>query len=450
MLQLSNIVYRLRHSTFFVNFATLSTGTIIAQIIPFAATIILSRLYSPDEMGEWGVFSSYGAILAIVGCFRYEGAIVNAKSQSDAYQLTYISIILSLIFVLVLYVIAFILKLTGINMGMNLSAIIMLPIYIFTLLQVQSLTNLSTYLREYKLIATNTINRSVSQTVSRILLGGVKTNRQGMIVGAIIGNIISLFTLGRSIGILKNTNSFHRLRSLELIKEYKYFPLYDLPSSLLNTVSSYCPAILLSWFFQEAVVGFFSMAHNLLYIPMSFIGSAVSQLFYRDASENIHNGKSITSLTKRLFISLYFMASIFMCLLILCEGWLFGVILGSRWNDVGHYVVLLSPWLLLVTALSPLSTIFYVKGKQKVNMNLNIMGVIIRVASIAVVALLFHSGFLTIFSFGLSSFIFQLVQGYFILKYGKVFFTTKDIMLLSVTSIAFVAVYIWKLVFVLI
>lgn len=444
MLQLSEIISRLRNSTFFTNFATLSAGTIIAQLIPFVATVILSRLYNPDEMGEWGVFSSYGAILAIVGCLRYDGAIVKAKNQSDAYQLTYITIFFSLIFTFFLYVIAFVPGLIGIEIGLNTSAIIMLPIYVFTLLLVQSLTNLSTYLRRYKLIATNSINRSVSQTGSRILLGFVRFNRQGMIIGAIIGNIISLFTLGSSIGLFKNRGYIQKTRSKELIKENKNFPIFDLPSNLLNSVSSHCPPILLSWFFLGSVVGFFSMAQNLLFIPMSFIGSAVSQLYYRDASENIHNGLPITSLTRRLFISLFSLGVLFMCLLILCEGWLFGFVLGSRWNEVGHYVVLLSPWLLLVTAFSPLSTVFYVKDRQMVNMNLNILGVIIRVASIVVVASLFHSSNLTVFSFGMASFIFYVIQGYYILKYGEAVFSSRDIALLVGLSIVFVGLYSWK------
>jgi len=436
-------------SVFFKNFATLSTGTIVAQLIPFVATLVLSRLYNPDEMGEWGVFSSYAAILAIVGCLRYDGAIVKSKNLSDAYLLTYITIFFSFIFVFLLYVVAIILKFLDVDVGMNSSAMYMLPIYILSLLLVQSFTNLATYLQKYKLIATNSINRSLSQTGSRILLGFLKSNRQGMILGAIIGNIISLLTLCSSIEILKKRNFIQGNRSLELIKENKDFPFFDLPSNLLNSVSSHCPPILLSWYFLDSVVGLFSMSQTLLYIPMSFIGTAVSQLYYRDASDNIHKGVSISSLTKRLFLSLFSMGFIFMCTLIICEDWLFGFVLGKRWNDIGHYAVLLSPWLLLVTALSPLSTVFYVKSKQIVNMNLNIFGVIIRVASIVVIGSLFHSSYLTVFAFGITSFVFYMIQGHYILKYGEAVFSHKDFLLLGSMFVIFVALYLWKTILIL-
>ena len=444
MSQFSLILNRLRQSTFFANLATLSAGTVVAQLIPFVATVILSRLYNPDEMGEWGVFSSYGAILAIVGCLRYDGSIVKAKSQSDAYQLTYIAIAFSLAFTVLLYLISFVIHLIGIDVGMNISAVYMLPIYVFTLLLVQALSNLATYLRRYKLIATNSINRSISQTGSRILLGFVKSNRQGMIIGAIIGNIISLFTLCGSINIIKNRKCIQRDRSLELIKENKKFPIFDLPSNLLNSVSSHCPPILLSWYFLGSVVGLFSMAQNLLYIPMSFVGSSVSQLYYKDASECINNGLSISALTRRLFVSLFSFGALFMCLLIVCEDWLFGFVLGAKWTEVGHYVVLLSPWLLLVTALSPLSTVFYVKDKQMVNMNLNILGVIMRVASIVLVGSWFHLSNYTVFSFGIASFVFYIIQGYYILKYGEAVFTKRDYFILGILAVVFAGLYSWK------
>ena len=449
MKQLSSIIYRLRQSIFFKNLATLSAGTVISQLIPFVATVILSRLYNPDEMGEWGVFSSYGAILAIVGSLRYEGAIVKAKSQSDAYQLSYITIFFSLVFVLFLYVIVFVIQMLGVYIGMNLSALYMLPLYIFSLLLVQSFSGLATYLRKYRLIATNSINRSISQTGSRILLGFVKFNRQGMIIGAIIGNIISLLTLSSSIGLLKNRNYIQRKRLMELIRENRNFPIYDLPSNLLNSVSSHCPPILLSWFFMESVVGLFSMAHTLLYIPMSFVGNAVSQLYYRDASEMIHKGQSISLLTRRLFLSLLSFGTLFICLLIICEDWLFGFALGARWTEVGHYVVLLSPWLLLVTAISPLSTAFYIKDKQKVNMNLNALGLFIRVVTIFVIASLFHSSYLTVFCFGIASFVFYVIQGYYILLYGEASFTHKDLLLVTGLLILFVSLYLWKTIIIL-
>lgn len=442
--QFLSFIRSLRQSRFVVNLATLSVGTVVAQAIPVVATVILSRLYTPEEMGEWGVFSGYASILAIMGSLRYEGAIVKAKEKADAYCLSYISILFSLLFTLLLYVVAILFSVTGAKIGLEYGIMYFLPLYILTLLLVQVLTNLSTYLRKYKLIASNSINRSIGQTISRIIFGFLKSNRQGMIHGAIVGNIISLITLGRSLKIRKNIGTLRRDRAMTLIRENKNFPKYDLPSNLLNSVSSHCPPILLSYFFLDTMVGLFSMAQNLLYLPMSIVGTAVSQLYYKDASEAFHQGKPLSLLTRRLFLSMYCGGVVFMCLLIICESWLFGVVLGSRWYEVGKYAVLLSPWLLMVTSISPLSTVFYVKGKQDLNMFLNCIGMFMRVASIIVVASLFSQNILTVFSFGLASTLFYVIQGYYVLKLGEMSFCKKDyIYLVGMTSL-FVVLYVYK------
>lgn len=433
-------------NSFVNNLMTLSTGTIVAQVLPFFATVIISRLYNPEEMGEWGVFYSYASILAIVGSLRYEGAIVKAKSDSEAYSLTYICVFLSLLFTMFLYLLFILSVLTGFQVGLSFKTLFLLPFYVFTLLLVLIFSNLSTYLRKYRLIASNSVNRSVGQTVSRILLGFLKSNRQGLINGAIIGNVISLATLCHSLHLKKYIRCLNHRRLIQLIKENKDFPKYDLPSNLLNSVSSHCPPILLAYYFVDSVVGLFSMAHTLLYVPMSIIGTSVSQLYYKDASEKFNHGESISELTRKLFVSMFLLGVLFMSIIIVSSDWLFGFVLGSKWNDVGRYLVMLSPWLLLVTAISPLSTIFYVKGKQKVNMNLNFIGMILRVASIVVVASLYHMSDITILSFGWASSLFYIVQGYYILKYGDIIFSMRDFSLLSMAVLFFLLLYFWKIV----
>ena len=310
---------------------------------------------------------------------------------------------------------------------------------------VQSLTNLATFLRKYKLIATNSINRSVSQSGARILLGLLKNYRHGMILGAIIGNAISLITLSKGIRISSHLSDISNNSIKRLIKENINFPKYDLPSNILNSVSSHCPPILLAFFFSDSVIGLFSMAHTLLYIPISFFGSSVSQLYYKDASENLNLGKSISNLTRRFFVMLFAMGTVFMCLLIICEDWLFGVVLGDNWREVGHYAVLLSPWILLTTPISPLSPVFAARNKLNIIMNLNIFGVIVRVISILFIASLYNSGMLTIFSFGIASTIFYILEGYYVLKLGKVKFYSKDRVLLYGLSALFIFLYFWKL-----
>lgn len=441
---IKDIFCKIANSQFVCNLTTLSFGTFIAQVIPFFATMVLTRLYIPDEMGEWGVFSSYGSILAILGTLRYEGAIVRSKSERDAYYVTYLSLAVALTFTFILLVVAALIANLHVNISLNSSALYLLPAYVLVLLLVQILSNLATYLKRYKLIATNTINRSLSQSLGRILLGFVQFNRQGMLYGSILGVVVSILTLGSRTNLTKYIKGLDLKYIKSLAYENKDFPKFDLPSNLLNSISSHCPPIILAYYFQEYVVGIFSMAHTLLYIPMALIGSSISQLYYKKASELYHANQSIADLTKKLFLALYTIGIVFLLFIMLTEGWLFQLLLGQKWAEAGHYASILSPWLLLVTALSPLSPVFYVKNKQKLNMKLNILGVVLRVLSLVIGGSLFGSSDIAVFSFTIASTLFYVLQGIYIIKLGEVYFSTKEISVLSFITLTFIIIYIWR------
>ncbi|MEI3153686.1 MAG: hypothetical protein V8S95_00110 [Odoribacter sp.] len=101
-----NLVERIRRSEVISHVLTLSTGSIIAQLIPILASLILARLYSPEDFGTWGIFSSYATMLAIIGGGRYEAVIVHAKRRVDAINLFVLSVLilclLSFVFLLLI------------------------------------------------------------------------------------------------------------------------------------------------------------------------------------------------------------------------------------------------------------------------------------------------------------------------------------------------------------
>lgn len=412
------------------NLLTLSFGTVIAQVIPMLATLILSRLYTPDDMGEWGVFSSYAAILSVVGCLRYDNAIVKPLRIIDAYNLSFISVVIGLIFTLLFYLTLILVSVTQYNQLISLSkvAIYALPLYVLCLLLIQVLSNLANKTKRYRFLALSSIGRSVTQATSRITLGYYSFTNIGLILGAGFGAffyIIYLIIKLRFIYFICRYFSFKR--ACALLKEYKDFPKYDLVSNIFNSISSNIPVILLSYFFLDDVVGYFSMALTLLFIPMSLVGTSLGQLYYRDACELYERKMSLSELTKKIFVPTYMSCSIFMLILIWGGEFIFSFLLGHRWATVGKYVTYMSIWLLLVTSISPLSSIFYVKNKQKLNVYFNIVGLLLRILVLLIGGWYLHSSDLAIFLFGIISCLFFAIQGLVIKKMAKVVFSNQTL-----------------------
>ena len=80
---------------FFKNVATLAAGTAFAQIIVILATPILSRLYTPEEFGAYGIFITVVGLLSTIAALGYDMAIVKEDKEEDAYHLFQTCVLIS-------------------------------------------------------------------------------------------------------------------------------------------------------------------------------------------------------------------------------------------------------------------------------------------------------------------------------------------------------------------
>ena len=82
---------------FLKNVITLLSGTVLAQAIPILISPILTRIYSPEEIGVYTIFFSTVNILAILSTARLEQAILIPKHKKDSYNLVRLSLVFSII-----------------------------------------------------------------------------------------------------------------------------------------------------------------------------------------------------------------------------------------------------------------------------------------------------------------------------------------------------------------
>ena len=69
---------------------------------------------------------------------------------------------------------------------------------------------------------------------------------------------------------------------------------------LLNSISVALPALLLAYFFNPIIVGYYALGHRVLAMPLGVIGGAVAQVFFPRATEAYNKGE-LDSLTISIF-----------------------------------------------------------------------------------------------------------------------------------------------------
>ncbi|MCM1532592.1 MAG: oligosaccharide flippase family protein [Bacteroides sp.] len=394
--------------------ATLSVGSVVSQLIPVLMSLVLARLYTPQDYGNLGVFINTVGILAVFVCGRYEYAIVRPKREVDALNLMALSAIVAVgvsLLTLVVFAVG-----TGLNVAVlsNFPCRYGLPSMLLFMAVFQILGNYALRCEKYRQITFSNILKSVTQALVRAGLGLMHVET-GLITGAIAGwagGSMAYAVQMRRVGTLRRCFSWKRIG--ELACQYKNFPCYLLPGSLLNVLSTNLPVLLFAVFYAKEEIGYFSMALGILYMPVSFIGVSLGQVFYKKAS--IWPMDQTRSLAGRFFAFTTIIGAGMLVVLFAGGEGLFAFLLGAEWKRVGLYSIYLSPWLVSVLCLSPLAWIFDAKDKQKTEMYLNLAMFLSRTAVILCGGY-FHLSFVSVLMlYSVTGFLLWLVEGAFICR----------------------------------
>ena len=222
--------------------------------------------------------------------------------------------------------------------------------------------------------------KSSSNSVSSLILGIKAIN-----FGLIIGNVISLIIISfwNIINLLKEFEiSLINQKSMKKnFKKYIDFLKFSSISNLFNSFSNVGMTTLIVIFFGPKIAGLYFLAERLIAIPISFITSSVSQVYFEKASKLFYSDKiALLNLTNRIQKNIFYILFPF---LIICS--LFGKemfsIFGNEWGEAGVILKYFTVFILLKNIYSPISHIGDILNKQRVLLMFNISLFVFQLAS---------------------------------------------------------------------
>ena len=162
-------------------------------------------------------------------------------------------------------------------------------------------------------------------------------------------------------------SDFRLKESKKALLKYKDYPLFQAPSSVLNSIAEQSPVIFISRSFLDSTVGFFSLVLKTLNAPVTLISKSIGQVYFQRVSE--HANSSPHLLLSDIY-SVAFKLSILSVLLFLPVVFfgpeLFSIIFGSEWVEAGLYAQILVYSISVKFVVGPLSTIFLAIDRIKV------------------------------------------------------------------------------------
>jgi lipopolysaccharide exporter len=370
----------LKTSKFIKNTLSLFSGSFVSQLIFLVFTPLITRIFSPSEMGEYAVFLSLSTIITIFSALRFEDAILLANSKRDSQSLAIISLISSIFFIILFFLFIFFLgeKITQI-LNINSKILFLICISGFVLSLRQILINLLMKNNDFSRVAINKAQNALGinsmQYFSKSILDFSMLSLSKVIIDTI--SLIPLFFTYFSKNSIQ-LKDFLYFKLKKIVKIYRNFPLYNLPSSLINNISQNLPLLFISTFYSLELAGFFSLATRVLRLPVDLVSNSVRKVYYIEASNLQENKLEMFSLYKKV-TGILFIIFIPIFLIIFFAGEeIFSIILGNVWSKSGQISRILILWFLMLFINAPSIVSFNILGKQKVLFYFEIISLLTR------------------------------------------------------------------------
>ena len=388
------------------NIGKLLSANIFAQVLGLVVYPILTRLYNADDFGLLNLFMSIGSIGVILSTAGYHDAVVLPKQDTRSRALIHLCGAMLLGWMALIGLsIPFSNPIASVFEAPSLARWWwLMPLYVGGLGIWNTLSNYFLRHKEFRRISTYQMAQSILNAGGKWGFGWAGWLSGGLIISSVLAPIvaigISLWRGGRK--LLKPLGFIDRNKMRNVAHEYRNFPCYSLPRSLVNILGSNLPVLLLTPVFGLTEIGFFGMALTLAMRPLQVIVQSVYQVLYQQTAQLVNNRQKIGRLLFGFMRRTAIILIPSFALLYWVLPWLTEILLGSDWRVCGEYIRLLLPWLLIMTIVAPIGFITDVFGKQKIAFGIEILYTVLRVGAL-LIGIYLHDFQITLLLFALAS-----------------------------------------------
>jgi O-antigen/teichoic acid export membrane protein len=376
------------HSGSFVkNFLILFTGNSIGQVVPFLLAPFIARLYLPEQIAIQENFLAMASLVGIIAAGRFDLAILLPKEDKDA------KTVFSLSFIITICISA--LCIFSIFFSESIAQFYQTPIladYIFYLAPsvflISALSILTQWVlrqKQYPVMTISRVLQSFIQNGGYVVLGYLGWGIHGLFISWTLGIFIPVVWM-----FLKELNTFRpfvkdKTELKRLAIEHKDFPTVNSIHAFTDILAT---QFLLYWLITRnhgaLVLGLFAVMNRYLRAPLNLVGSAVGQLYFREASSLVgRNHEQIQIYYRSIrIISLFVVPA--MLVIVVMGPTLFEWYLGKDWRDSGTFARIMAPAILFNFLASVVSTTPLLLKQQKTAYILSILGYVLSLGTLII------------------------------------------------------------------
>lgn len=345
--------------------ALVSSGSAAGQASIVLASFALARWFEPSEFAALGAFLALTAMLSLIAGLHLEVAVTVPHEQVEADAITRLALRLAAGTSAVIVAITAVLSFTGHSW-------------------MESATGRAFWLVAPTTLAVTAFNAMGHWAVrrgsfrdlgiARLLLGLFTAGPQLLagalglgVLGLVSGPLIGWTTACAYLFVTSRFNPFAELglRTMDLMRKHRRFPLFGVWSSLLNRGAVEIPAIALLAFYDARSAGLFYFCQRSLIIPANVLGQGGYQSFLNRASELLRSEPSkLEAFTARTVRRVALAITGPVLLGVVLVPWALPFAFGSEWAESGSLGVLLLPMVAGLLVSAPVSGLPALLGHQ--------------------------------------------------------------------------------------
>ena len=313
------------------------SGNALAQLIVILTTPLLTRIYSPNDFGALAIANGVLLTFGVIGSMRYDQLFFKYndeynwnKCYTNGLTITYV---ISMILFSILLVFSFFYH------EKLLIYVVSLPLLVlfFSLSQIYS--SVLSVNSNYTKITQSLIIRSIFIFIFQYYLFNY-FHKDGLIYGLVLGQFLQCMYL--------------YLQARKLIQYDSSTLCYPCKDSIISTLqsvsnsfSSQLPSLFIPYKFGLELMGYYSMALRLTYMPITFLSNALRPFILGELGKKKEDKETISIIlyTGSILLLLIGGVGIFLINYFATEFFIFYA--GNDWALSGNIAGILSFWIML-------------------------------------------------------------------------------------------------------
>lgn len=389
---------------------TLLSGSALAQVVTVAVLPVLTRVFTPSDFNIYAIYVAVVGVFSVIACLRLDVAIPIPENERDAVCLLLLAMVSSLVvsffvgFGLWLYFYFFNSSARFVELSEYLW-LIFIGVWLsssYSALQYWAIRR-----NNFLSIAKTRLLQSISSAAVQLILGGAGFTPIGLLLGQAVNGGAGILRLATEAWkeIKLQAKSLHAIDLVRALRKNIDFPKYSVPDALANALSIQAPLVIIGFFALGAEAGFLLLAMRIMQGPLSMLGNAVSQVYLSKASDANHSG-TLGQLTGDVINRLCKFGIGPIIFIGLVADPFAGIILGPGWERVGVLMLWMTPWSVMQFMASPISTVMYVRNRQRTMLALTSFGLTLKLLAMWLSGVYFPEAFSEFYAVACAGFYF--------------------------------------------